>query len=46
MKDANQSANKVSYIRQLLKYNDRSTDLDYMEEILLYLPLQCWYGID
>jgi hypothetical protein len=30
----------------MLKHNDRSTGLDYMEETLSYLALQGWYDID
>jgi len=30
----------------MLKHNDRSTALDYMEETLPYLALQGWYDID
>jgi hypothetical protein len=30
----------------MLKQNDRSTGLDYMEETLWYLALQSWYDID
>jgi hypothetical protein len=32
--EAYRSTNKVNYIRQMLKHNDRSTGLDYMEETL------------
>src|SRR5882757_2049747 len=46
VKEAYQSSNKVNYIRQMLKHNDRCTSLDYMEEILSYLALQGWYDID
>jgi len=44
--EAYRSTNKVYYIRQMLKHNDRSTALDYMEETLSYLALQGWYDID
>ena len=40
------STNKVNFIRKMLKYDDRSTGLDYMEETLSYLALQGWYDID
>jgi hypothetical protein len=46
VKEAYRSTNKVNYIRQMLKHNDRSTGLDYMEETLSYLALQGWYDID
>jgi hypothetical protein len=46
MKEAYSSSNKFNYIRQMLKYNDRCTGLDYMEETLSYLALQGWYDID
>jgi len=46
VKEAYRSTNKVNYIRQMLKHNDRSTTLDYMEETLSYLALQGWYLID
>jgi len=46
VKEAYRSTNKVNYIRQMLKHNDRSTALDYMEETLSYLALQGWYNID
>jgi len=46
VKEAYQSTNKVNYIRQMLKHNDRCTGLDYMEETLVYLALQGWYNID
>jgi hypothetical protein len=35
-----QSGNRVNYIRQMLKNNDRSTGLEFMEETLSYLALQ------
>jgi hypothetical protein len=40
------SRNKVNYILQMLKHNDRCTGLDYTEETLSYLALQGWYNID
>jgi len=46
VKEAYRSTNKVNYIRQMIKHNDRSTGLDYMEETLSYLALQGWYEID
>jgi len=46
VKEAYHSTNKVNYIRQMIKHNDRCTGLDYMEEILSYLALQGWYDID
>jgi len=46
VKEAYRSTNKVNYIRQMLKHNDRSTGLDYTEETLSYLALQGWYDID
>jgi len=46
VKEAYRSTNKMNYIRQMLKHNDRSTALDYMEETLSYLALQGWYKID
>jgi len=45
-KEAYRSTNKLNYIRQMFKHNDRSTRLDYMEETLSYLALQGWYDID
>jgi hypothetical protein len=30
----------------MLKHNDRCTGLDYIEETLSYLALECWYDID
>jgi hypothetical protein len=41
-KEAYRSTNKVNYIRQMLKHNDRSTGVDYTEETLSYLALQGW----
>jgi len=46
VKKAYRSTNKVNYIEQMLKHNDRYTDLDYMVETLSYLALQDWYDID
>jgi len=46
VKEAYRSTNKVNYIHQMLKHNDRCTGLDYMEETLSYLALQGWYDID
>jgi len=46
VKEAYRSSNKVNYIRKMLKHNDRSTGLDYMEETLSYLVLEGWYDID
>jgi hypothetical protein len=46
MKEAYRSTNKVNYIRQMLKHNDRCTGLESMEETLSYLALQGWYDID
>jgi len=46
VKEAYRSSNKVNYIRQMLKHNDRCTSLDYMDETLSYLALEGWYNID
>jgi len=46
VKEAYQSTNKVNYIQQILKHNDRCTGLDYMEETLSDLAHQGWYDID
>jgi hypothetical protein len=46
VKKAYRSSNKVKYIRQMLKHNDRCSSLDYMEEILSYHALEGWYIID
>ena len=46
VKEAYQSSNKVNYIRQLLKHNDRCSTLDYMQQTLSYLALQGLYDID
>jgi hypothetical protein len=45
VKVAYQSINKDNDIQQMLKHNDWSTSLDYMEDILSYLPLQSRYNI-
>jgi len=46
VKEAYPSTNKVNYIWQMLKHNDRCTGLDYMEDSLSHLALQGWYDID
>jgi len=46
MKETYRTNNKVNYIRQMLKHNDRCTSLDYMEETLSHLALDDWYNID
>jgi hypothetical protein len=46
VKEAYRSTNNVNCIRQMLMHNNRSTGLDYMEEILSYLALQGLYNID
>jgi len=46
VKKAYRSTNKVNYMQQMLKHNDRCTGLHYMEETLLYLALQGWYDSD
>jgi len=46
VKDAYRCNNKVNYIRQMPRHNERCTGLDYMEETLSYLALQGWYDID
>jgi len=46
VKVAYRSSNKVNYIRQMLKHNDRCTGLDYMEKTLPYPALKGWYDID
>ena len=46
VKEVYQSSNKVNYIRQMLKHNDRCTGLDCMEETLSYLALEGWYDIN
>jgi len=40
VKEAYRSSNKVNYIGQMLKHNDRCTSLDYMEETLSYVAHQ------
>jgi len=40
------STKKVNCVRQMLKHNDPSTSLDYMDKTLSYLALQGWYDID
>jgi len=46
VKEAYQSTNKVNYIQQMLKHNDRCTGPDHMEATLSYLAPHCWYDID
>jgi len=46
VKEAYRSTNKVNYMQQMLRHNDRCTGLNYMEETLSYLALQGWYDID
>jgi len=46
MKEAYRASNKVNYIRQMLKHNNRCTHLYCMEETLSYLALQGLYDID
>jgi len=46
VKEAYRATNKVNYIQQMVKHNDRCTRLDYMAERLSYLALQGWYDID
>jgi hypothetical protein len=46
VKEAYRSTNKVNYIQQMLKHNDRCTGFAYIEETLSYLALQGWYDID
>jgi len=46
LKESYRSTNKVDYINQMLKYNDRCTGLDSMEETLSYLTLLGWYNTD
>ena len=46
VKEVYRSTNKVNYIQQMLKHNDRCTGLDYMEETLSYIALQGCYDID
>jgi len=44
--EAYRSTNKVNYIQQMLKDNDRCTGLENMDETLSYLALQGWNDID
>jgi len=46
VKVAYRSSNKVNYIGQMFKHNDRCTGLDSIEETLSYLALEGWYDID
>jgi len=46
MKEAYRSSNKINYIRQMVKHNDRCTGLDYMEVTPSYLALEGGYDID
>jgi len=46
VKEAYRTSNKVNYIQQILKHNDRCTSLDCMEKTLLYLELQGCYNVD
>jgi hypothetical protein len=46
VKAAYRSTNNVKYIQQILKHNDQSAGLDYMEGTLSFLPLQSCYDID
>jgi hypothetical protein len=39
------SSNTVNYTRQILKYNDHCSGLDYMEETLHCIALQGWYDV-
>jgi hypothetical protein len=39
-------SNKVNYIRQMLKNNDRCTGIDYIKKTLLHLVLEGWYDVD
>jgi hypothetical protein len=43
---AYRSTIKGNHIQQMLKHNEWSTGLDYMEEAPPYLGLQRWYNID
>jgi hypothetical protein len=40
LKESYQFTNQVNYIEQMLKHNDRSTSLDYIQVTLSYLALQ------
>jgi hypothetical protein len=42
VKEAYRSTNKVNYIVQMLKHNDRCTGLDCMEQTLSHPSLQGW----
>jgi hypothetical protein len=44
--EAYRSSNKVNYIRQMLRHNDRCTGLEYMEETLSYLAHEGWNDVD
>jgi len=46
MKEAYRWTSKKNIIQQILKNNDWSTCLDYMEETLIYHALQAYYSID
>jgi hypothetical protein len=46
VKEEYRSSNKVNYIRQMLKYNDRCTGHNNIVETLAYLALEGWYDID
>jgi hypothetical protein len=46
VKDGYSTSNKVNYTRQILKYDDHRSGLDYIEETLCYLALQGWYEVD
>ena len=46
LKEAYWACNKFNYIRQMLKNDDWCTGLDSMEQVLSYLALERWYGID
>jgi hypothetical protein len=43
---ANRFGNKVNYLRQMLKNNDRCTGIDYIRKTLLHLVLEGWYDVD
>jgi hypothetical protein len=45
VKKVHRSKNKVNYIRQILKHNDRCTSLNYMEETISNLALEGGYHI-
>jgi len=46
VKEAYRSTNKADYIQQMQNHNNQCTSLDYMQQTLSYLALQCWYDID